>query len=224
MTKSFSPLNLWISRSAALFVLLAFISITSTVVAQKPAPGDKVKQKDFSFGKSVSVKWRKGKADVVFTQQVGSKKKSRKHSVENLDALRTIDFEAWQLIQDYQSAGQTGQTPAMKTPQMKLRALPEANSSSNASPLFSSGPSSRTPSNNGGAFSSWQVSGMTNNNGQIRRFNDSGSSSTGTVGRQAMPEAMKQQLRQMINQSNDPTMKAMLQNMLNQQQGDAGNR
>ena len=201
--------------AAAMLISLFVVHQPTFAVPQVSKAPMNARQKDFSFSQSIDVKWKKGKAFVTFKQQRGKKTATKRYTVSNMEELKDQNLAAYQLY--LQSQGVDAGTLASKSSDLKL--IPNSSSTSRRT-----SPSDRPSGGSGSSFAGggWQVSGMTNSNGNIQRFNDSGTFGNGTNGSgtsatgQKMNDQMANQLKQMIQQSDNPQIKQMLENMLKQ--------
>lgn len=194
------------------------------------APQAKAKPEDISFSQSIEVKWKKDKALVTYKQRRGKKTDTKRYTVSNMDELRDQNLPAYRLYLTSKGIDMS----VAETKPFDLELIPGTTSSSGSSTIerrpsrYSEQPSG--PSNSSIFGGGWQVSGMVNNNGNIRRYNESGtfgngltgnrSTGNGFTGGQRMNEQTAAQLRRMMQQSESPQIRQLLGNML--QQG--GNR
>ncbi|MEL7498780.1 MAG: hypothetical protein AAFN77_14325 [Planctomycetota bacterium] len=200
-------------RCLAAVLLIFVVQHHSLGAPQGFAEKANPRQKDVSFSQSIDVKWKKDEALVTFKQRRGKKTDTKRYTVSKMEELREQNLAAYQLY--LQSQGIDASAVVSKPVELELIPNSSGSSFNDGSSYPSERPTSG-PSSSSSFGGGWQVSGMVNNNGDVRRFNDSGTFGNKSTGGQNMNEQMATQLRQMIQKSDNPQIKQLLENMLQQ--------
>ena len=160
-------------------------------------------------------KLKNGKLEVVYTKDIAGEKKIQKYILTGIDQLAKKNKEAFVFYGKHVESTQDGKGNEIQRRLKEMGLGSFGQLQQNPAGRNSSSEQSSDSSSQSSSSSAWESSSSVGRNGKTINNRKSGTTGNGMVGG-GDPRLMIEQINKMIQQSDDPEMKAVLRQLLNQ--------